>query len=87
VNELAKEIISALGIKSELRYLEARNEVLHAHADHSKVKKIFGEHPSTSLRDGIIKMAEWAKRSGIRKSERFKAIEITEKLPPIWLED
>lgn len=87
VNELAKEIISALGIKSELRYLEARNEVLHAHADHSKVNKIFGEQPVTSLRDGIVKMAEWAKKSGIRKSERFKAIEITEKLPPIWLED
>ncbi|HTL80596.1 MAG TPA: NAD-dependent epimerase/dehydratase family protein [Bacteroidia bacterium] len=87
VNELAKEIIAALGIKSELRYLDARNEVLHAHADHSKVKKVFGEPSSTSLRDGIVKMAEWAKRSGIRKSERFKEIEILEKLPPVWLED
>ncbi|HET6991750.1 MAG TPA: NAD-dependent epimerase/dehydratase family protein [Bacteroidia bacterium] len=87
VTDLAKATIRAMGMSSEIRYLDARNEVLHAHADHSKVKKVFGETKTTSLEEGLKKMADWAKSAGVRKSERFKAIEISEKLPPIWLED
>jgi UDP-glucose 4-epimerase len=87
VNELATETMKAMGISGELRHLEARNEVLHAHADHSKVKKIFGETKGASLAGGLSRMAEWAKKAGVRKSQRFSAIEITEKLPPVWLEE
>jgi UDP-glucose 4-epimerase len=87
VLELAEETMRAMGIKGEVRHLEARNEVLHAHADHSKVKKIFGEEKITSLEEGLKRMADWAKAAGVRKSQRFEAIEITEKLPPFWLED
>jgi UDP-glucose 4-epimerase len=87
VSELAEQTIHAMGMKSEVRYLDARNEVLHAHADHSKVKEVFGETKITSLEDGLKKMSDWAKTAGVRKSERFKAIEISEKLPPFWLED
>jgi UDP-glucose 4-epimerase len=87
VKELAQETMNAMGITGEIRHLEARNEVLHAHADHSKVKKVFGEGTSTSLADGLSRMAEWAKKAGVRKSQRFGNIEITEKLPPIWLEE
>jgi hypothetical protein len=32
-------------------------------------------------------MADWAKTAGVKTSEKFKNIEITEKLPKIWLED
>jgi UDP-glucose 4-epimerase len=87
VNELATLTMKAMGLKGEIRYLEARNEVVHAHADHSKVKKIFGEVPLTSLEDGLNRMAQWAKNAGVRKSKHFGEIEILEKLPPIWLED
>lgn len=87
VNELATLTMKAMGIKGEICYLEARNEVVHAHADHSKVKKIFGEVPLTSLEEGLSRMAQWAKGVGVRKSKRFGEIEILEKLPPIWLED
>lgn len=87
VLELAQETMRAMGIKGEVRHLEARNEVLHAHADHSKVKKIFGEEKTTSLAEGLKRMADWAKTAGVRKSQRFEGIEITEKLPPFWLED
>jgi len=31
-------------------------------------------------------MAEWAQKTGARKSSEFKNIEITEKLPPFWSE-
>ena len=87
VLELAQATMKAMGITGEVRHLEARNEVLHAHADHSKVKRIFGEGKNTSLEDGLKKMAGWAKQAGVRKSQKFTAIEITEKLPPFWLED
>ncbi|HEU4719004.1 MAG TPA: NAD-dependent epimerase/dehydratase family protein [Bacteroidia bacterium] len=87
VNELAAETMQAMGIRGEIRYLEARNEVLHAHADHSKVKKVFGRRAITPLSEGLARMAEWAKRAGVRKSKRFGEIEIHEKLPPVWLEE
>lgn len=87
VNELAHTVMEAMDIKQELRHLPARNEVMHAHADHEKAKKIFNITNTTSLKEGITRMAEWAKSAGIRKSTRFKEIEIMEKLPPVWLED
>ncbi len=87
VNELAQVTMDAMKIKEPIRYLQARNEVLNAHSDHSKAEKIFKINTTTSLNDGLTVMADWAKKSGIRKSERFKNIEITEKLPPVWMED
>lgn len=87
VLELAQETMKAMSITGEVRHLEARNEVIHAHADHSKVKKVFGEGKNTSLEEGLKRMAGWAKKAGVRKSQKFSAIEISEKLPPFWLED
>jgi UDP-glucose 4-epimerase len=87
VNELAETVSSVLNIPTTIRHVEARNEVMHAYADHSKVKEYFNVDQYFSLRDGLSKMASWAKTAGVRSSSRFKGIEILEKLPPIWLED
>ncbi len=87
VNELATATMEAMHIKGEIRHLAARNEVMHAFSDHTKVKRIFSQGHSKSLQDGLRDMAKWAKDAGIRKSKKFKDIEITEKLPPVWLED
>jgi len=87
VNELAQLTMHAMGMNGEVRHLPARNEALHAYADHSKVKKILGDHPLTSLEEGLKRMAAWAKSAGVRKSKKFGDIEILEKLPPVWLED
>lgn len=87
VAELATTVMKAIGINGELRFLEARSEVLHAHADHSKAHKIFNIKSHTDLLTGLSKMADWAKTAGVRKSAKFSDIEITEKLPPVWLED
>jgi UDP-glucose 4-epimerase len=88
VKELAYTIMDVLNLKNDLRFLPARNEVLNAYSDHSKAKKFFNinENSFTSLKDGIFRMAEWAKKVGFKKSNRFSNIEILEKLPPIWLE-
>ena len=87
VNELATATMEAMQIKGEIRHLTARNEVVHAFSDHTKVNKVFSHGTPKSLNDGLKEMAEWAKKTGIRKSKKFKEIEITEKLPPVWLED
>jgi UDP-glucose 4-epimerase len=89
VNELAKTVMKEMGIEGELRYLPARNEVVNAYSDHSKAKRIFGiaEGSFTSLEAGIHKMAEWARSAGARESSRFSNIEVTEKLPAVWLEN
>jgi UDP-glucose 4-epimerase len=88
VNELAKTVMKVMGIEGELRHLPARNEVVNAYSDHSKAKKIFKikEGTFTTLEDGVRKMADWARTAGARESSRFKNIEITEKLPSVWLE-
>lgn len=87
VNELAETVCTVMGLPGKLRYLDARNEVLHAYADHEKVQKAFNIKSGYSLRDGLLRMAEWAKTAGSRKSDKFNGIEITEKLPKIWMED
>lgn len=87
VKELAITTMEAMGMKGELRYLEARNEVVHAYADHSKAAKVFGLDRYTTLEEGLFGMADWARNAGSRKSGKFDPIEITEKLPPVWLED
>lgn len=42
VAELANEVMNAMDMKQPLRHLEARNEVMHAYSDHTKMKDIFG---------------------------------------------
>jgi len=86
VLELAEAVQRAMGLSGMVRHVEARNEVVHAYADHSKAHALFGTSRFT-LDEGLSKMAAWAKTAGSRKSARFKAIEITQKLPPLWLED
>jgi UDP-glucose 4-epimerase len=88
VKELARTVMEVMDLENEIRYLPARNEVLHAYSDHSKAKQVFkiNEHSFTPLKEGIQKMATWAKKVGARRSSHFDNIEITEKLPTVWLE-
>lgn len=87
VKQLAQTTMEAMGIKGELRFLPPRNEVVHAHSDHTKLRKIFNTGDPLGLKEGLEKMAAWARTAGIRKSAKFENIEIREKLPAVWLED
>jgi len=89
VKELAEVVMKTMGLKQELQYLPARNEVQHAWSDHSKMRKAFGIQAEDyiPLQAGIAKMAVWAKKTGARQSAAFKNIELTEKLPRIWLSE
>jgi UDP-glucose 4-epimerase len=45
---------------------------------------VFGGSTGIDLREGIHRMAVWAKKVGARQSKEFDNIEITEKLPEGW---
>lgn len=84
VNELAEVVSREFGEEPNIKYLAARNEVLHAYSDHTKAHKVFGGSTGIDLREGIHRMAVWAKKVGARQSREFDNIEITEKLPEGW---
>jgi UDP-glucose 4-epimerase len=84
VNELAQVVSREFGVAPNIKYLSARNEVLHAYSDHSKAHRVFGAPSGVSLQEGIARMAAWARKVGARQSKEFDHIEITEKLPDGW---
>ncbi len=86
VNELATQIAKAMGEEPNVVYKPARNEVLHAYSDHSKVRQYFGEHKLHTLEEGLAEMANWVKQHGARASTKFKGIEVEKNFPKAWLD-
>ena len=86
VNELARTVCEEFGVKPDIRHLEARKEVVHAYSDHSRVREVFGTQPKTPLKEGIRRMAAWAKTVGARQSKKFDNIEVRKNLPKSWAE-
>lgn len=84
VKELATVVCNEFNVEPNINFLEERNEVLHAYSDHQKAHRVFGDSSNISLAEGISKMANWAQKTGARKSQEFSNIEITEKLPQGW---
>ena len=84
VNELAVKVAQAMGREPAIRYHEARKEVLHAVADHSRVAEVFGYRATWSLDRGLKQMSEWALRVGPREPSRRADVEIAKNLPPSW---
>lgn len=86
VLELAHAVCREFGIEPQLEFLPARNEVKFAWADHTRCDQVFGKQPTTSLEDGLHKMAAWVKQAGPKKTPSFGQIEVTTKLPAFWLD-
>jgi UDP-glucose 4-epimerase len=84
VNDLAKLVAAAMGRDARIRHLEARKEVLHAVADHSKVAEVFGYRAKWALEPGLKRMAEWALRIGPREPSRRADVEVERNLPRSW---
>jgi UDP-glucose 4-epimerase len=83
--ELADAVAEAFDRPVNIRHLEARNEVVHAFADHAKVARVFGPLPEPiNLRDGVRRMADWVRSRGPAQPVEFGDIEIEKNLPPSW---
>jgi len=81
---LATAVASAMGVPPAIQHLDARHEVQHAHSSHDKARAVFGARPSTSLAEGLARMAAWVRAHGARTSVPFEGIEITKNLPAAW---
>lgn len=87
VLELARSVAAAMGVKPGIEFLPARNEVVHAYASHDKARKHFGDLiRDVPLKEGIERMAAWAKSAGARQGQTFDAIEVRKNMPPSWAE-
>lgn len=86
VNQLTDEVCRYFNVDKKVIHLEERKEVKHAFSDHSKVEEFFSVKPKYSLSEGVQKMARWAQETGIKKSKKFKNIEIKKNLPKAWRE-
>lgn len=84
VVELAQIISKAFGVEPNINFLDARNEVVDAFSDHTKVDRVFGKQDYISLDQGINQMSSWAKEKGPRESSIFSGIEIAKNMPPSW---
>jgi UDP-glucose 4-epimerase len=84
VNELAEVTARAFGVEPAIDYLPARNEVLHAYADHGKAQRIFEQGKPVALEEGIGRMAAWARTVGARQSAPFSNVEVLKNMPPSW---
>jgi UDP-glucose 4-epimerase len=83
--ELADEIAGAFEVEPVLEHLPARNEVVHAFSDHTKVRRDFDPPEPLDLRTGIRRMADWVREHGARDPIEFVGeIEIERNLPPSW---
>lgn len=82
--EMATEIAEAFGKPREMRHLDARNEVVHAFSDHSKITGVFDPPPPTDLKTGIQRMTAWVQAQGPAQPVVFSNIEIAKNLPPSW---
>jgi len=86
LRELAERVAVAMGAKARLEFLPERQEVLHTYASHGKLEQVFGRRKTTTLEEGLARMAAWARAHGARSSRRFENIEIQKGLPAVWRE-
>ena len=84
VNELAALVAKAMGKEARITHLEARKEVLHAVADHSRVEEVFGYRAEWTLDRGLKQMAQWALGVGPREPSRRADVEVSRNLPRSW---
>jgi UDP-glucose 4-epimerase len=84
VNELAEVVSLAFGADVNVIHLPPRKEVVHAYSSHEHVREVFGAKATVELREGVQKMADWARSIGPRPAVRFEGIELTRNLPPSW---
>jgi UDP-glucose 4-epimerase len=87
VKELAERVAHVMGVVPKIKYLEGRNEVLHAYSDHSKLQKVFKYKSKFDLDEGLKRMAKWAQKTGSKESKKFDNIEIIKNLPKSWREN
>jgi UDP-glucose 4-epimerase len=84
VLDLAHEVARAFNAEPKVEHLPARSEVVHAYADHAKAREVFAPGAPVPIRDGLERMAAWARTCDRRPAVTFENIEVRKNLPPSW---
>lgn len=84
VVDLVREIGAVLGMPARIERLPARPAVLHAFADHCKVRVALNPFAPIALPDRLRRVAGWMQTPTPAPPKRFFAIEVPNEPPPIW---
>lgn len=87
VLELAEAIAAIMKVSPNIQYLPSRQEVMHAHCRHDKVRRVFPEAfaNAVKIREGLELMAASLDGQSIPPVTECPApIEIADRLPPSW---
>lgn len=86
VNDVCRIVLDKMGSNLEPVYRPERPlEVKHAWCSSEKARRILGYETSTSLEEGVDKMARWVKTVGPQKFDyATEEFEIKRKIPQVW---
>jgi UDP-glucose 4-epimerase len=84
VLELAQSIQREMGSSTGIVHLPARNEVVHAFADHEKARDVLGFQSTISLADGLERTITWLRHAKKRPPVSLPAVEVSRNLPSAW---
>lgn len=84
VSRLAELVLEVTGSPYGIVSIGRRDEVAVAYSDHAKVRTRFGETQHTSLRDGLEKFWQWARRQPTRAILKLPYIDLPDHLPEAW---
>ena len=83
INSACETLCDIIGY-SDIVHLEARHEVKHAVPTYQKSIDLLEYKQTTSLKDGLSEMWEWAKKQPMRERMKWDNYEITKGLYEYW---
>jgi UDP-glucose 4-epimerase len=84
LNELAKRVGEACGVRPSLRYLPARPEAAHVGPSCDRIQAC-GFRFATHMDVGLERMAQWAKTQTIGSAGEWRTVEVETGLPVNWI--
>jgi len=88
INELAELVIAQFDARPEVRYLPDRpREVKYAYSTWEKSARLLGYDETCGMREGIRRMAEWAKQLGPQPWTQEDLELPSDRAPVIWTQN
>ena len=84
IKDLAEQVINLMNAEIKPEHVEQRHEVKHAFCTTDKSERLLGFQDKTPLKEGLFRMAKWAKSRGPMKPIVWEGYEIMHKLPDFW---
>jgi UDP-glucose 4-epimerase len=76
IKQLANELSLSFNKAPEIKSIPAKNKIVEGYSSIEKARKYFNFEPKISLKEGINRMVEWAKKEGVKRVDKFTDLEI-----------